>query len=194
MDPDDALEAQHFLNILMGARPVNRNGTNDQLVDHLCRSNLVHTAQLERVMRTLSRAWFAPAEQQENALVDAPIRLVELGFNFSAPHVYAICLEALDIQPGHDFLDVGSGTGYLTALGALLAGPSGSALGLDIKQTIVSFAQNNVTRVLRDSGPGGCVLLTTRTASRPRAWLQRAAQRRARAHRARRRCAESAHV
>lgn len=43
--------------------------------------------------------------------------------HFRAPHMHAICLEALDIQPGQAFLDVGSGCGHVTALGGYLVGP-----------------------------------------------------------------------
>ncbi len=34
------------------------------------------------------------------AYVDAPIRVAELGFNISAPHMHAIALEALKLEPG----------------------------------------------------------------------------------------------
>lgn len=34
----------------------------------------------------------------------------------SAPHMYAICLENLEIEPGNKVLDIGSGTGHFTAV------------------------------------------------------------------------------
>merc|ERR1711974_102352 len=69
-----------------------------------------------------------------------------MGFNTSAPHMYAMCLEALKIEEGHSFLDIGSGCGQLTLIGALLAGPTGCALGLDIRQDIIDLAVSNVKR------------------------------------------------
>lgn len=39
----------------------------------------------------------------------------------SAPHMHVTCLEALDLQPGHSFLDIGSGCGLVTATAAFLA-------------------------------------------------------------------------
>jgi len=45
-------------------------------------------------------AFVIPAHQRE-ALVDAPIRVAEHGFNISAPHMHACCLEALQLGPGH---------------------------------------------------------------------------------------------
>ena len=43
-----------------------------------------------------------------------------MGFNVSAPHMHVTCLEALDLQPGHAFLDIGSGCGLVTATAAFL--------------------------------------------------------------------------
>jgi len=45
-------------------------------------------------------AFVIPAHRRE-ALVDAPIRVAEHGFNISAPHMHACCLEALQLGPGH---------------------------------------------------------------------------------------------
>ena len=50
------------------------------------------------------------------------VRLDAMGFNVSAPHMHATCLEALDLQPGHSFLDIGSGCGLVTAAAAFLVG------------------------------------------------------------------------
>ena len=52
------------------------------------------------------------------------VRLDAMGFNVSAPHMHATCLEALDLQPGHSFLDIGSGCGLVTAAAAFLVRPS----------------------------------------------------------------------
>ena len=51
------------------------------------------------------------------------VRLDAMGFNVSAPHMHATCLEALDLQPGHAFLDIGSGCGLVTAAAAFLVRP-----------------------------------------------------------------------
>lgn len=40
------------------------------------------------------------AGYQDEAYMDAPIRVEEHGFNISAPHMHATGLSALDLQPG----------------------------------------------------------------------------------------------
>lgn len=61
-------------------------------------------------MLACPRVNFTPANHQDEALMDAPIRVEEHNFNISAPHMHASMLEALSIQPGDrcgSLVDVG---------------------------------------------------------------------------------------
>ena len=51
-------------------------------------------------MRVCPRNAFVPQAHADQAFVDAPIRLDDLDFNISAPHMHATCLEALQLQLG----------------------------------------------------------------------------------------------
>ena len=53
-----------------------------------------------RAMRMCPRNAFVPQAHADQAFMDAPIRLDDLDFNISAPHMHATCLEALQLQPG----------------------------------------------------------------------------------------------
>ena len=86
------------------------------------------------------RGTFIPQEYADGAYSDMPIRVEDMEFNISAPHMHATCLEALELQPGEKyaasdppnhflawrppfrFLDVGSGCGIVAACGAHLVG------------------------------------------------------------------------
>merc|ERR1719247_1686114 len=95
-------------------------------------------------MLALPRAWFLPPSQRAEAYCGRPTRLESLKFNVSAPGVYSHALELLDLQDGHSFLDVGSGCGLLTCIGAGLVAPNGHATGIDIRSRAVAFAKQTV--------------------------------------------------
>ncbi|KAA8497490.1 Protein-L-isoaspartate O-methyltransferase domain-containing protein 2 [Porphyridium purpureum] len=98
----------------------------------------------DALWRTPRALFLPPLYRNARAFSLSPLRLTSLGFNVSSPEVYVSALTALDIQHGNAVLDVGSGCGHLTALAALLAGPSGIVVGIDIEQGTVSFSESNL--------------------------------------------------
>lgn len=76
----------------------------------------------------------------EDAYTNAPVRLGDL--HQSAPSVYGNALEALELsRPDLSFLNVGSGTGYFSALIAQLIGPCALHVGLERKECLVRHAR-----------------------------------------------------
>jgi predicted methyltransferase len=51
----------------------------------------------------------------------------------SKPELIARMLQLLDVQLGHRVLEIGTGSGYSTALLAYLVGPGGQVISLDIR-------------------------------------------------------------
>ena len=80
----------------------------------------------------VDRAAFAPAGHDDRAFDDAPLRATEAAsgcvVHLSAPSIYAAALEALGLDEVSrwrrqlSFLNLGSGSGYLSALAAALLG------------------------------------------------------------------------
>ena len=99
--------------------------THDELIDSLKRARILLDQRVSRAMELIPRGSFVPQEQQGEAYLDCPLAVPQLGFNISAPHIHATCLERLELEPGHHFLDVGSGCGLVTCLGAYIVGKSG---------------------------------------------------------------------
>lgn len=122
------------------------NTSHEALIGNLQRSGTLQTRRIIETYLKTPRAEFLLENMLDEAYSDHPLRFSTMGFNTSAPHMYAMCLEALKIEEGHSFLDIGSGCGQLTLIGALLAGPTGCALGLDIRQDIIDLAVSNVKR------------------------------------------------
>ncbi|KAB1643393.1 protein-L-isoaspartate O-methyltransferase family protein [Gulosibacter chungangensis] len=81
-------------------------------------------------MLAVSRADFLPASQRGRADYDGPIR-IGFGQTNSQPRTVASMLRLLDVQPGQRVLDVGSGSGWSTAILAELVGPSGQVIGVE---------------------------------------------------------------
>lgn len=103
-------------------------------------------------MLVAPRGAFVPEQYAAMAYADAPLRVFSHGFNISAPHIHAQCLEALDIQPGDRVLDIGSGSGVLTALCGVLATPGGSVLGLEVDPRVLALGEAQVGMWRRSSG------------------------------------------
>ena len=81
-------------------------------------------------MATHPRERFLPASEVRRAAYDGPLDIGH-GQTNSQPRTVRAMLELLDVQPGQRVLDVGSGSGWTTALLAELVGPTGSVLGLE---------------------------------------------------------------
>lgn len=98
-------------------------------------------------MRRVPRHAFLPEALAREAYDDEPLPLGRGETTISAPHMVALQLEYADVKPGARVLEVGSGMGYLLALLAELAGPSGSVLGLEVEPALVLEARQRLAAV-----------------------------------------------
>ncbi|KAK7265611.1 hypothetical protein RJT34_33233 [Clitoria ternatea] len=118
---------------------------NKGMVDNLHRCGIITSRKVAEVMEDVDRALFVPNGVQP--YIDSPMAI---GYNatISAPHMHATCLQLLEknLQTGMHALDVGSGTGYLTACFALMVGPQGRAIGVEHIPELVSFSIENVKK------------------------------------------------
>ncbi|XP_068666339.1 protein-L-isoaspartate O-methyltransferase 1-like isoform X2 [Aristolochia californica] len=118
---------------------------NKALVEHLQQYGVIKSSKVAEVMDTVDRGLFVP--DGTPAYIDSPM---QIGYNatISAPHMHAMCLELLEdhLQPGMHALDIGSGTGYLTACFALMVGPEGCAVGIDHIPELVATSMDNIKR------------------------------------------------
>ncbi|WP_146905321.1 protein-L-isoaspartate O-methyltransferase family protein [Cellulomonas aerilata] len=90
-------------------------------------------------MAALDRRAFLPADQHASAHEDRPLP-IGLGQTCSQPSTVAAMLRLLDVPPGARVLDVGAGSGWTTALLALLVGPHGSVLGVELEPELAERA------------------------------------------------------
>jgi protein-L-isoaspartate(D-aspartate) O-methyltransferase len=89
------------------------------------------------------RAGFLPQSARYRAAHDGPIQIAR-GQTCSQPRTVASMLRLLQVRPGQHVLDVGSGSGWTTALLAHLVGPGGSVVGVEIEPQLVAFGSANL--------------------------------------------------
>lgn len=89
------------------------------------------------------RTGFLPAALRSRATYDGPLPIGHEQTN-SQPRTVAAMLRLLDVRPGHRVLDVGSGSGWTTALLAHLTGPGGSVEGVELVPELVAFGATNL--------------------------------------------------
>jgi len=112
--------------------------SNADLVASLCSDGVIQTDVLADAFLAVDRGLFLPSSVREKAYRDEPIRSGI--FHLSAPHVYASVLEALQLRPGLSFLNIGSGSGYLSHIVASIVGPGGISHGVELHSELVEFA------------------------------------------------------
>ena len=93
---------------------------------------------------TWPRVGFLTDQQRPRAAYDGPLDIGQ-GQTNSQPRTVAAMLRLLDVRPAHRVLDVGSGSGWTTALLAHLVGPTGSVLGVELEPELVDFGAGNLS-------------------------------------------------
>lgn len=98
---------------------------------------------VRRAMRVIPRASFLPAAVRDRAGVDAPLPIGH-GATNSQPWTVRFMLDLLSVPTGARVLDVGSGSGWTTALLAELTGPSGSVTGVEVVPELVELGRRHL--------------------------------------------------
>ncbi|HLQ32207.1 MAG TPA: protein-L-isoaspartate(D-aspartate) O-methyltransferase [Chloroflexota bacterium] len=91
----------------------------DRLVETLSREGVQNDAVLA-AMRNVDRALFVPEASRDQAYVNAPLSIGQ-GQTISQPLVVGLMTQALQLTPECKVLEVGTGSGYQTAILAELA-------------------------------------------------------------------------
>jgi protein-L-isoaspartate(D-aspartate) O-methyltransferase len=94
-------------------------------------------------MATLDRARFLTPEQVPHAREDRALPLFH-GQTGSQPSTVTEMLRLLQVPIGGSVLDVGSGSGWTTAILARLVGPAGRVLGLELDPDLAAFGAANL--------------------------------------------------
>jgi protein-L-isoaspartate(D-aspartate) O-methyltransferase len=106
---------------------------------------MVEADRVAQAFALTPREEFLPAGERRMAAYDGPLP-IGLGQTSSQPRTVEAMLRLLDVREGHKVLDVGSGSGWTTALLARLTGPGGRVLGVELEPALVEFGSGNLDR------------------------------------------------
>ncbi|SDS91182.1 protein-L-isoaspartate(D-aspartate) O-methyltransferase [Brevibacterium sandarakinum] len=95
------------------------------------------------------REQFLPADERRNASSNVPLQIGD-GQTNSQPSTVSDMLGLLDPQPGDRVLDLGSGSGWTTALLGVLVGSRGHVTGVERYRRLIEQARTS----LRQAGLG----------------------------------------
>lgn len=100
---------------------------------------------IEQAFRNMPRKSFVPDVIRDNADIDAPLP-IGFGQTNSQPTTVQLMLSWLDAQPGDKILDVGSGSGWTTALLSQIVGSNGKVYAVEIIPELVELGKENCNR------------------------------------------------
>ncbi|KAI4504048.1 hypothetical protein M0802_000519 [Mischocyttarus mexicanus] len=117
---------------------VSSGQNNDELVDNLVTSGYIRTKKVEEVFRAVDRADYFLSSHRESAYKDLAWKHGNI--HLSAPCVYSLVIEGLSLEPGLSFLNLGSGTGYLSTMAGLILKHHGTNHGIELHEDCLKYA------------------------------------------------------
>jgi protein-L-isoaspartate(D-aspartate) O-methyltransferase len=113
------------------------------MVDQQLRARGVRDERVLAAFRRVPRHEFLPPELWSEAYEDRPVKIGE-GQTMSQPYMHAAMLAAAQIQPSDVVLEVGTGSGYQTALLAELAA---EVFSIEVFPSLADHAQRVLARL-----------------------------------------------
>src|SRR5467141_4931443 len=154
-----------------------------RMVDRLVRSGYLKDAAVRAAFLAVPREAFVRPEDRAAACEDVPLPIGS-GQTISAPSMIAIMLEEARLEPSERMLEIGTGSGYHSALVAHIVGPR-NVVSIERHSELAAWGQSNlrqagfaeVTVVVgdgslghRQAAPYDCILATAGAPRIPEAW------------------------
>jgi len=130
----------------------------ETLIQQLISEGYLKTPEIIKAFREIDRKDFVPSYLKDEAYINAPLS-IGFGQTISQPLTVAFMLELLQPKKGDKILDIGSGSGWTTALLAYIVGQKdrfdaqsqrpgnrGRVFAIEIIPELKEFGENNVRK------------------------------------------------
>ena len=95
--------------------------------------------------KEVDREDFIPENLRNAAYQDMPLPLLR-GKTISQPTTVMIMTHALELQPNEKVFEIGTGSGYQSAIIAKIVGPKGKVITTEVVPELVQFARQNLKK------------------------------------------------
>ncbi|HDY72769.1 MAG TPA: protein-L-isoaspartate O-methyltransferase [bacterium] len=112
------------------------------LIDDLIEKGWLKTPRIIKAFKKIKRIDFMPEDSKDLAEFNQALP-IGYGQTISQPLVVAFMLEQLQPEKGHKILDVGSGSGWTTALLSEIVGEEGRVIAIELVKELRDFGEKN---------------------------------------------------
>lgn len=117
----------------------------DALVIHMKNTGFLNDKRVESAIKSIPRHNFIPKSLLDRAYENGPLPIMN-GQTISQPSVVARMTEWLDVKEGQKILEIGSGSGWQSAILSKLVG-TGKIFTIERHENLANFARENLKRL-----------------------------------------------
>jgi len=119
--------------------------SNRNLIDNLINSGALRSSNITEAFTNVDRVDFVQDPTASDVYGDYPLP-IGYGQTISQPTTVAMMLEMLEPKKEQKILDIGTGSGWTTALLGFIAGESGSVTGVERVAELVKYGNKNLQK------------------------------------------------
>ncbi|MEM2313095.1 MAG: protein-L-isoaspartate O-methyltransferase [Candidatus Nezhaarchaeales archaeon] len=116
-------------------------------VHWLISQGILRSRLIAEAMLRVPREDFIPSHYRDYAYMEVPLPIPGRNATISCPHSYPLFYEALNLDRGDKFLEVGAGSGYGAALAREIVGSEGYVVTVEIDPETYRFAKENLYKL-----------------------------------------------